>query len=147
MAQAGRLSDGVAGVAWGPRETYPVQMESCVKRGEGDPGWTCQKRMGQSDVTIGYGWKYGLVYVAVLKTRGSFACATLRKVIEESWGKGFSTGNGDGPMDRRVWRDGPVDAAWWYDQSSELCEFAALHKPSAAVVERKELESARSIGL
>jgi hypothetical protein len=145
-AQAGRLNDGVAGVAWGARETFPAPMEGCAHKPEPDAEWICQKKMGEASVRIGYTWKYGLVYGSVLEARSFLDCDTLRRVLKEAWGDGRAKSDyAKGPMDDWFWFDGPVAAVWSYNQFSKICSVTVIHRPSMELVQLKDQEAARSI--
>lgn len=136
FAHAGALQDGILGVAWGRRDTFPAPAADCRANPEPGVAWTCEQSIGDKPVSTSYRYEHQLLHGVRVRGLGSSLCSELLDVLQASFGPGEKWEQADpSKLAERMWMDGSVGAAWGFDPKSGTCTFQATHLPSFQAVQ------------
>jgi len=142
-AIAGPLADGYKGVKWGAYKTFPAPTTNCGEGNEEGIAWVCEQNIGEVTVDVAYAY-YHEIFYAVVVVGGSYSdCSYLMSTFESGWGESapqseFLTGR----MDKRIWRDEEVFAAFDYTQYTTNCEIYMIN--SALMTKMEAIEKAQA---
>lgn len=143
-AHAGKLADGVRGVAWGAQPT-PAALAGTTCATKPEPGipWTCTTTVGATPVRVSPGYRHGHVYAMLISAKGDGECRALMDTLVAAYGPSRPISDYlDGPLDDRAWFDGDVIGTWGYNQFSRECQFVAVHMPSQDVINAADAKKA-----
>ena len=143
-ADAGKLAEGVKGIAYGPQPA-PAQLDGAtcaVQHVLGIP-WVCQSTVGAVPVLVSPGYEHGRVYAVLVSATGDTECRTLMDTLTAAYGSSRPISEyADGPLDDRGWFDGDVIATWSYNRFSKRCDFVAIHMPTKAAMDAEAAQVA-----
>lgn len=143
-AHAGKLADGVRGVAWG-KQAPPAPLAGATCSTKPEPGipWTCATTVGATPVSISPGYQHGHVYAMLISAKGGTECRALMDTLTAAYGPSRPISDYlTGPLDDRAWFDGDVIGTWGHNEFSQRCQFVAVHMPSQDAVKAGDAKKA-----